>query len=150
MAAGTVVGLVVGIAEPVPVPLQRLLRRAVLELARSERRRHFPPALHAGVPGGALATFAPADEATDLALRVDVVEALLRRLGRPFGPPLVWLTRPGPLRVEDADLQWHAAVRTAAAELRCHARFVTVCRTAWSDPVTGAGREWHRAPRIRR
>jgi hypothetical protein len=144
------VGMGVGIGEPVPVPLQRLLRRAVVDLARAERRRQFPAALHAGVPGGSRVTFSPADDAADHALRVDVVEAMLRRLARTLGPPLVWLARPGPLRGEDADLQWHAAVRAAAAELRCPARFVTVCRTAWLDPATGVGREWHRAPRVRR
>ena len=142
-------GMVVGIVEPVPTPLQRLLRRAVVDLAHAERRRHFPAAVHAGVPGGSQATFTPAHEATDHALRVDVVEAMLRRLGRTLGPPLVWLSRPGPLGREDADLHWHAAVRTAATELQRPTRFVTVCRTAWVDPVTGAGREWHRAPRIR-
>jgi len=140
----------VGIVEPVPDPLRLLLRRAVLDLARNERRRRFPPVLHVGVPGGPRATFEPRDEPLDHALRVDIVEAMVRRLGWTPRPVLVWLARPGPLDLEDADLAWLAATRTAAAELRIALRFVTVCRRAWVDPVTGVGRSWPRSPRVRR
>jgi hypothetical protein len=139
----------VGIVEPVPDPLQRLLRRAVLDLARSERRRRFPPVLQVGVPGGSLVRFAPGDESLDHALRVDVVEAMVRRSERTPGPSLAWLTRPGPLDPEDADLVWLAATRTAAAELDIALRLVIVSRRAWKDPVSGVGREWPRSPRIR-
>jgi len=142
--------MTVGITEPVPAPLQRSLRRAVLELARSERRRRFPPALRVGVPGGDRAAFSPAADAADHALRVEVVQAMVHRLDRALGPPLVWLTRPGPLDPEDVDLWWLAAVRAAVGELGLDARFVTVSRMAWRDPVTGVGREWPRPPRVRR
>jgi hypothetical protein len=142
--------MTVGIGEPVPEPLLRLLRRAVVDLARTERRRFFPHRLHTGTPGGIELSFAPGDEQLDHALRVEVVEALLRRVGRPLDPPLVWLTRPLPGGTEDADLDWLAATRTAAAELGRPLRFVTVGRAAWVDPVSGVGRSWPRPPRSRR
>jgi hypothetical protein len=148
--------MTVGIVEPVPEPLRRALRRAVVELARSERRRSFPPVVHTGVPGGTCASFAAGEERLDHALRVDVLEALLgrvRRADRLPDPPLVWLTRPAPIQTEDADLAWLAAARTASAELGRPLRFVTVGRTAWLDPVSGVGRSWPRpprSPRIRR
>ncbi len=140
--------MTVAVLEPVPRPLQRLLRRAVLDLA-AERRRRFPPALHVGVPGGSTQTFEPGEESLDHALRVDVIEALVRSLGRSPGSPLVWLTRPGPLRLEDADLDWLGATRTASEELAVGSRFVVVCRQAWVDPVSGVGRSWQRPPRQR-
>lgn len=125
-----------------------LLRRAVLDLCERERRRLFPPAVHVGVPGGTTATFGPADDAgLDATLRVDVVEALVRRVRRP--PPLVWLTRPGPLEVQDVDLRWFAATRTAAAELAVPLRMVVVDKRGWRDPATGVGREWVRLRRSR-
>jgi len=142
-------GMSVAVLEPVPRPLQRLLRRAVLGLA-GERRRRFPPALHVGVPGGSSRTFEPGDESLDHALRVDVVEALVRSLSRSPGLPLVWLTRPGPLRLEDADLDWLAAIRTASGELDVSLRFFVVCRQAWVDPISGVGRSWQRPPRHRK
>src|SRR4051812_40407279 len=40
------------IRDPVPVTERRLLRTAVLQLARNDHRRHIPPVLHIGVPGG--------------------------------------------------------------------------------------------------
>ena len=139
----------VAVIEPVPEPVERLLRRAVLDLA-GERRRRFPPALHVGVPGGSMRTFEPRDEPLDHALRVEVVEALVQSLGRRSpGPPLVWLTRPGPLRLEDADLDWVSATRTASGELGIALRFVVVSRRAWMDPVSGASRSWRRPPRDR-
>jgi hypothetical protein len=138
------------VVEPVPEPLRRLLRRAVLDLAEAERRRRwFPPTLHVGVPGGTRRRFEAGEDLLDHALRVDVVEAMIRSLGRALGPPLVWLTRPGPLLTEDADLEWLAATRTASAELGITTRFVVVGRRAWVDPVSGVGRSWPRPPRQR-
>ena len=136
----------VGIVEPVPRALQRLLRLAVLELVDSERRRQFPPMLHVGTPGGPAATFEP-EGPLDQALRVDVVEALVRRAGRGPGPSLVWLSRPGPLDIQDLDLQWLAAAGTAARELGVGLRMVVVDRRSWRDPRTGVGREWQRLRR---
>ena len=142
--------MTVAVVEPVPEPLRRLLRRAVLDLGTAERRRRFPPALHVGVPGGTRRSFAPDDEQLDHALRVDVIEAMIRGLGRTPGPSLVWLTRPEPLLLtEDDDLAWLAATRAASGELRTSTRFVVVCRRAWVDPASGVGRTWPRRPRQR-
>lgn len=134
----------VGIVEPVPDALHLLLRKAVLELVDGERRRQFPPVLHVGMPGGSAATFEPGAEPLDQALRADVVEALVRRMP---APPLVWLTRPGPLDTQDLDLHWLAATAAAARELGVGLRMVVVNRRSWRDPRTGVGREWQRLRR---
>lgn len=136
-----------GIVEPVPNGLERLLRRAVLDHATSESRRVFDPSVHVGVPGLVTTRFElPAElEATlDHALRVDVLEAMVRRVRRPGPPPLVWVTRRGPLDLSDADLAWLAATGTAAAELATSLPMVIVERHGWRDPRTGVGRTWRR------
>lgn len=141
----------------VPVGRARLLRAAVVQLVRAEKRRHFPALLHVGEPGGA-ETARPAREALDdHALRVEVLAAMLRRVGSltdpadpgnaPPGPadPLVWLTRTGPLQLQDVDAAWGAAARAAGAELGLGTlTVVVVTRTGWWDPVTGSGRRWRR------
>jgi hypothetical protein len=136
-----------GIVEPVGLRLQARLRRAVWELARTENRRGFPPVMHAGDPGGAVAALEIRHDArqSDYALRVDVVSALVRRTRPRVDTPLVWLTRPGPLAdTQDVDLEWLAATRAAAAELATHLPFVVVNRRAWRDPRSGVGRVWKR------
>lgn len=135
-----------GITEPVARGLHVRLRRAVLDHARTERRRVFPPTVHVGAPGVAVADFVIAsDEPTDHALRTDVVEAMLRRTGRQGGAPLVWLSRPGaPSEVSDVDLDWLAAARSAAGELGLHLPYVVINRRAWRDPRSGVGRVWQR------
>jgi hypothetical protein len=138
----------VGIVEPVPDALHLLLRRAVLELAESERRRRFPPQLHAGTPGGSQVALQPVGDPTeDAALRVDIVEALVRRVTPSPERPLVWLARPGTLDLQDQDLHWLAAAAAAAGELDVGLRMVVVNRRSWRDPRTGVGREWLRLRR---
>jgi len=142
---GRVPGMSVAIVEPVPEPLQLLLRRAVLDHATGESRRHYPAVLHVGVPGGPEASFrAEDDDPVDHALRVDVVEAMVRSVDRVAGPALVWLTRPGPLDTQDLDLHWLAASAVAAGELHIALRMVVVDRRSWRDPRSGVGREWQR------
>jgi hypothetical protein len=138
-----------GIQEPVDRPLQVALRRAVLAHARRERRRIHPVLLHVGWPGAHEEVFAtePGD-ALDHALRQDVVAALLRGAQRRAPvvgePPLLWLTRPGPLEVGDVDLAWLASARGAAAEAGVALTFVAVNRHGWLDPRSGVRREWKR------
>ncbi len=135
-----------GIVEPVARGLYVRLRRAVLDHARTERRRVFPPVLHVGSPGLTVADFAiEPDEHTDHALRTDIVSAMVR-LAAPRGDtPLVWLSRPGaPSEVRDVDLEWLAAARAAGAELGRHLPYVVINRRAWRDPRTGVGRVWQR------
>lgn len=133
------------ITEPVPRGLESALRQAVLEHAAAERRRSFVPTLWVGVPGLVRHGHQlDASEHYDHALRTDVVEAMVRRARRPGPIPLVWLTRPGPLDVQDVDLGWLAAVRTAAAELATRLPMVVVDRRSWRDPRSGVGRTWQR------
>lgn len=130
--------------------LAAVLRRAVVEHVRSERRRTFPALVHVGLPGGAEEVFAVVpDERLDHGLRADVVAALLQRSRRGSAVPLVWLTRPGPLELQDIDAQWLAAARTAAAEAGMRLTLVVVTRTGWVDPRTGTHRVWKRM-RVRR
>ena len=135
-----------GIVEPVARGLYVRLRRAVLDHARTERRRVFPPVLHVGSPGHRVAAFAiEPDDPTDQALRTDIVSAMLRLAGQRGSTPLVWLSRPGaPSEVRDVDLEWLAATRAAGAELGRHLPFVVINRRAWRDPRTGVGRVWQR------
>jgi len=138
-----------GVVEPVGNELAGLLRRAVLDHARGERRRVFAPVLHVGVPGlvtGRLELAdAAASERLDHALRTDAVAAMLRRVRRPGPSALVWLTRRGPLEVQDRDLAWRSSALTAAAEQALRTVFVVVDKHGWRDPGTGVGRTWVRA-----
>ena len=134
-----------GIAEPVSPALAAVLRRAVVEHVRVERRRAFPALLHVGVPGGAEEVFAVVpDEPLDHGLRTDVVAALLQRARRGRVVPMIWLTRPGPLALEDVDAQWLRAARSAAAEAGVALTLVVVTRSGWFDPRSGAHRAWRR------
>jgi hypothetical protein len=134
-----------GIQEPVSRSLATVLRRAVLAHTRSEQRRGFPALLHVGVPGGVEeVAVAEPDEILDQALRTDVVAALLHRTRRPGFVPLLWLTRPGPLELQDVDVQWLAAARAACAEAGVGLTLVVVTRRGWADPRSGVRREWRR------
>lgn len=134
-----------GLQEPLSAPLHRLLRRAVLEHASSERRRVFLPLLHVGVPGGVEAVFAVRDDdPSDHALRCDVVAAMVRRARRPGPAPMVWLTRAGDLETQDVDAAWLASARAAFGELGLPLLMVLVTRHGWRDPRSGAQRTWRR------
>lgn len=147
-----------GIQEPVTRPMATVLRRAVLDHAVTERRRAFPPLIHVGRPGGREEVFAvepeaPLDQALrapldhaplDHALRCDVVAALLRRAGRYGAVPMVWLTRPGDLDLQDLDAAWLAAARAATAEAGVGLTLVVVTRHGWRDPRSGVRRDWKR------
>ncbi|WP_426244302.1 hypothetical protein [Nocardioides sp. LHG3406-4] len=124
---------------------RRGLRVAVLELKARSPRGRFAIRVGAGVPGGPAHWFEIAgDDALDHALRVEVAGALVHRI-RPRAPsPWLWITRPGPLWVVDADLAWSAAARTALAEADLTSRFVVVTRHGWHEPTTGHGQAWHR------
>ena len=136
-----------GIVEPVSHGLHVRLRRAVLDHARTERRRSFPPVLHVGVPGERSSAFTagPGRRARPGAARPTSSPRSCAAPTSAAAPPLVWLARPGDLvETGDADLAWLAATRTAAGELGQHLPFVVVNRRAWRDPRTGVGRTWQR------
>jgi len=127
-----------------------LLRRAVHEHATVERRLHYVPILHLGVPGEPHEVFAIVPgEPLDQALRTDVVAAMRHHHRRGAGqatrrPTLVWLTRSGDLDLQDIDMEWHAAVRQASAEANDPLDFAVVNRRGWHVPATGVRREWAR------
>ena len=56
----------------------------------------------------------------------------------------MWLTRAGPLDLQDVDAAWLAAARTAASEAGVALTMVVVTRRGWCDPRSGARREWKR------
>jgi hypothetical protein len=137
------VGLLV---EPLDRRTSYALRRAVLDFRTSERRRVFGPLLRVGVPGGhALVVAAETGDATDQALRADVVGAMLRRTATDTPPaPLVWLTRAGSFTLHDADAAWLAAAAAAYAEAGAPLTMVVVTRQGWWDPRSGLSRVWKR------
>ena len=129
-----------GIPVPVDPAIAAVLRRAVVDHVRTERRRAFPALVHVGVPGGSEEVFAvrARTSRSTTALRADVVAALLQRSRRGSAVPLVWLTRPGPLELQDVDAQWLSAARSAAAEAGVALTLVVVTRRGWVDPRSGA------------
>lgn len=132
-----------GLHEPLARDLGRLLRLAVWEHATAERRRHHLPVLRVGLPGGRQLLYPDRpDEPTDQALRTDIVAAMRRGTG--LARPWVWLTRPGPLDVQDLDLRWLRAAMQAYAEAEVPLVFVVADRHGWRDPRSGLGRTWQR------
>lgn len=131
-------------AGPVPTPLppeDPRRRVAVLELARSERRRVHPALVHVGTPGGEAVVVA-GEVGWDHAARVDLLSRLLwsARECR----PLVWLTRTGALEWQDRDAEWFAACRAAGSETGLEVDFLVVTRHGWWEPRTGDLRTWKR------
>ena len=125
---------------PLTLADRRALRVAVLTLARTDHRRHVPPALHVGVPGGP-ATVLRDDPTWDHGLRTEIAGALLRALQ---DPPWVWIARSGPLSAQDVDMAWLAPALAAAAERGVDVTFVVVTRHGWTDPRSGLRQEWKR------
>ena len=142
-----------GVAEPVPLDLGTLLRRAVLDHVSTERRRVFDPVAHVGVPGAQVARLELQRDDLDHALRIDALEAMVRRVQDDAADLdtalLVWLTRPGALDLQDVDVDWAGAARSAALELTRVLVMVVVTRRGWHDPTTGATRTWRRLRPVR-
>jgi hypothetical protein len=126
--------------ETLPLAHRRLLRVAVLQLATSDHRRHVPPTLHVGVPGGPTTSVAD-DPQWDHGLRTEIVGAVLRSLQ---DPSWIWVTRSGPLTVQDVDVAWLGPTVSAAAERGVDVAYVVVTRHGWADPRSGLSQEWRR------
>jgi hypothetical protein len=127
------------IEDPITSEHRRVLREAVL-LAGADRRRRVPPVLHVGVPGATTVSIAD-DVSWDHGLRTEIVGAALRAGG---DPPWIWVTRAGPLSFQDVDAAWLGPSLAAAAEREVDVAFVVVTRHGWTDPRSGAGRQWKR------
>jgi hypothetical protein len=135
------------LVEPLPASVHALLRRAVLDHTRSERRRQFPARLHVGTPGARGPVHEIVEEGLGHAVRTDVAAALLAGAGQAhpdFPGPLVWLTRPGELTLHDVDAAWIPAVLAAGAESGVPPTVVVVTRRGWWDPRSDLRREWQR------
>ena len=133
-----------GLIAPLDRRTRTLLRRAVVDLAGTERQRVHSPVLHLGTPGGPASSMRLADvEPSDAGLRTDLVAALRVRAGRP-DDALVWLTRTGDLDLQDIDVSWLSAALAAHAEAEASLTFVVVNRRGWRDPRSGLGRTWVR------
>ena len=126
--------------EPLSAADHRALRTAVLQLARSARVRRVPPSLHVGVPGGPT-TSVYDDPGWDHGLRTEIVGAALRARA---DSAWVWVTRSGPLSLQDVDAAWLGPTVAAAAEREVDVAFVVVTRHGWTDPRSGLRREWKR------
>jgi hypothetical protein len=127
--------------DPLPARDRRLLRAAVLALATTEHRHHFPPVLHVGTPGGPTVTVID-DPAWDRGLRIELVGAVLRSL---HDPGWLWVTRAGALTpLQDVDVAWLSSAMAAAQERGCDPAFVVVTRHGWHDPRSGATQRWRR------
>lgn len=124
-----------------PPPVDPRRRAAVLELARSERRRVHPALVHVGTPGAG-AVVVPADTGWDRAARTDLLSRLLWTARA--SDPVVWLTRTGRLEWQDRDAAWFAACRAAGAETGVEVDYLVVTRHGWWEPRTGERREWKR------
>ena len=131
--------------DPVPSRDRRLLREAVLDLAVTEHRHHFPPVLHVGTPGGPAVTVTD-DPGWDHGLRTEIVGAALRSLD---DPAWIWVTRSGTLELQDVDAAWLGPAVAAGLERGSDPAFVVVTRHGWRDPRSGTTRLWRRIRRRR-
>lgn len=130
------------LVDPLAPADRRVLREAVL-LAAEDRRRRPPAVVQVGVPGGPTTTIAD-DPTWDHGLRAEMLGAALRARG---DPPWVWVTRTGPLELQDVDAAWLAPALAAAGEREVDVAFVVVTRHGWTDPRSGLRREWTRIRR---
>lgn len=123
-----------------------VLRTEVGLLRQRESRRVFDTTVHVGTLGGAHDSWVARRgdvPVVDVALRTDVVSALLER--SPGLADTVWLTRAGGPDAYDEDLAWLVAATTAFAQ---HGRELGDCyavtRYGWRDVRTGESRTWRR------
>jgi hypothetical protein len=133
-----------------PADLTDHLRREVGALRARESRRVFDPILYVGHLDGERDSFVVRSRdvpAIDRAVRVDVVGALVARVGG--DPSMAWLTRPGQPALLDSDVDWMTA---AGAGFAMHGRalrgFWVVTPAGWCDAHTGLSQRW-RPPRRR-
>lgn len=120
----------------------RSLHAEVAALCARVSRRVFDATVYVGTPGGERDSFvvrAGDLPAIDRAARVDIVAALVDRLGRAHTS--AWLTRAGAPETCDGDVAWMTA---AGAAYAIHGRTLTgfwvVTPTGWCDVLAGERR----------
>jgi hypothetical protein len=137
-----------GLSEPVDPGLATALRATALELRDRRRGRRFPAEVSVGRlgrPPHARPWFeVPAHEVLDLALRTEIVGALLQVATDREQVPVACLARPGALTWHDLDAQWWPAFHAAYAEAEVPLVAVVVTKNGWWDPRSGLRREWRR------
>ena len=128
-----------------------LLRREVTDLRARESRRVFDPVLYVGTLGGdrdSVVVRARDLPAIDRAVRVDVVDALLGRVGGHARS--AWLTRPGAPDLLDTDAEWMNAARAGfAMHDRTLSGFWVVTPRGFCDAATGEAQSVRASPRPR-
>lgn len=138
-----------GLLAPLPHAIRSMLRTAVLEHARSERRLLFPAQLHVGTPGAFRVSTPIAEAPSDFGTRVDLVHAMVRRaetagVSTATRIPWVWLTRSGAATTDNLDLSVMAPTMHAFAEADQPLTYVVVTRRGWHDPRSGLQHSWKR------
>lgn len=138
-----------GLVTPLPLAVRSMLRSAVFEHARGERRRLFPAQLHVGTPGGSRVSSVIAEAPTDFGTRVDLIHAMIRRaeaggVSTPTRVPWVWLTRSGPAITDDLDLSVLAPTMHAFSEAALPLSYVVITSRGWHDPRSGLSHSWVR------
>ncbi len=110
-------------------------------VATAGTRRLLPATCRVGHPGADQVVLADVQEAS---LRADLVERAIDGLLDTEGA-CAWVTRGGDVGLTDADAAWFAAARAGFGRhgLPLPA-FVVITRSAWTDLVSGAHREWRR------
>ena len=106
-----------GSASPVPCAIATVLRRAALDHARAEHRRGFPRCCTSASPAGPreLFTLAPGEPADHAPAPTSWPRSCTGAAAAPTGSR-VWLTRAGPVELQDVDAAWLAAACPHAAE----------------------------------
>ncbi len=141
-------GVSAGLTEPLPRWLRRGLRASVFELRDLGRSKAFPALLSLGVPGGPRLVWLIPTTPTDVALRAELVAALLLRARGVTGTPVCWLTRSGHSSWHELEALWLPAARLAYDEAGVPLVWVSVTRCAWWDPRSDLSTHWKR-PRVR-
>lgn len=136
-------------------PLDAWLRSRIVALRASTLRRRFPGSVELvrlGAPAGTApaASWVYGAEATDHALRVDVLVRLLTAsAAQVAGPVVLAHVRPGRHEPGDHDLGWAAAGEVASGVSGVDVvGVVAVSRWGWHDLGSGVERSWVR-PRAR-
>lgn len=126
------------------LPFAGLLRQELdAHVAALGRRRLATPTVYVGAPGGESVQVAATDlPGRHLGWRADLLERALDGLEAPY---CAWITRSGTLEPTDDDRAWCAAARVAFARHGIDLpAFPVLCRSGWTDLLTGGSVSFYR------